>query len=122
MKNYQAISKIRLINNEPSIALFHQLEAFVETRGYGDMFGFNIEGGHEQPAPAPLSPSEGFTINLEEGELLTSIPESFAVHLAIEEPIVKEWPGITKLAQLFDYYFEFIPKDNLVSFLHEVCI
>lgn len=122
MKNHQAISKIRLVNNEPSIALFHQLEAFVETRDYGDMFGFNIEGGQEEPAPAPLTPSEGFTINLDDGELLTSIPESFAARLAIEETVVKEWPGITKLAQLFDYYFEFISKDDLVSFLHEVCI
>lgn len=122
MKNHQAISKIRLINNEPSIALFHQLEAFVETRGYGEMFGFNIEGGHEEPAPVPLTPSEDFNINLEEGELLNSLPESFASFLATEEIVVKEWPGIFKLAQIFDYYFKFIPKDYLVSFLHEVCI
>lgn len=122
MKNHQAISKVRLINNEPSIAMFHQLEAFVETRDYGDMFGFNIEGGCEEPAPAPLTPSEDFSINLEEGELLTSLPESFASHIAIEETVIKEWPGITKLAQIFEYYFEFISKDNLISFLHEVCI
>lgn len=111
-----------MINNEPSLALFHQLEAFIETRDYGEMVGFNIEGGLEEPAPAPLTPSEGFTINLEEGELLTSVPELFASRMATEETIVKEWPGITKLAQMFDYYFEFIPKDNLVMFLHEVCI
>lgn len=122
MKNHQAISKIRLINGESSIALFHQLEAFVESRDYGEMFGFNIEGGHEEPAPTPLTPSEGFTINLEEGDLITSLPESFASRIASEEIVVKEWPGITKLAQLFDYYFEFIPKDNLVSFLNEVGI
>lgn len=122
MKNHQAISKIRLINNESSLALFHQLEAFVETRDYGEMFGFNIEGGREEPAPSPLTPSEDFTINLEEGELLTSLPESFASRMATEESIVKEWPGVTKLAQMFDYYFEFIPTDNLISFLHEVCI
>lgn len=122
MKNHQAISKIRLINNEPSIALFHQLEAFVETRGYGEMFGFNIEGGHEEPAPVPLTPSEDFVINLEEGELLTSLPESFASRIPTEEIIVKEWPGITILAQIFDYYFKFIPNNYLVSFLHEVCI
>jgi len=121
MKNHQTISKIRLVNNEPSLALFHQLEAFVETRDYGDMFGFNIEGGYEEQAPTPLTPSEGFTINLEEGELLTSLPELFASRMASEETATKEWPGITKFAQLFDYYFEFIPKDKLVSFLHEVC-
>ncbi|VVC41224.1 Hypothetical protein CINCED_3A001036 [Cinara cedri] len=119
MKNHQAISKIRLMNNESSLALFHQLEAFVETRDYGEMFGFNIEGGHEEPAAAPLTPSEGFTINLEEGELLTSLPEPFASHIATEENIVKEWPGISKLAQMFDYYFKFIQKDNLILFLHE---
>lgn len=121
MKNHQAISKIKLINNEPSLALVHQLEAFVETRDYGEMFGFNVEGGHEEPAPAPLTPSEGFTINLDEGELLTSLPESFASRMT-EETVVKEWPGITKLAQMFEYYFKFIHKDNLVSFLHEVCV
>lgn len=104
------------------MALFHQLEAFVETRDYGDMFGFNIEGGHEEPAPVPLTPSEGFTINLEEGELFTSLPESFASSVPTEETVVKEWPGITKLAKIFDYYFEFISKDNLISFLHKVCI
>ncbi|XP_025416590.1 uncharacterized protein LOC112687852 isoform X2 [Sipha flava] len=118
MKNHQAISKIRLINNEPSLALFHQHEAFVETRDYGEMFGFNVEGGHEEPAPA-LTPCEGFSINLEEGELFTSLPESFASRVVTEETIVKEWPGISKLAQMFEYYFKFIPKDNLVSFLHE---
>lgn len=111
-----------MINNEPSKALFHQLEAYVETRDYGDMFGFNIEGGHEEPALASLTPSDGFKINLEEGELFTSLPESFETCMVTEETVVKEWPGITKLAQMFDYYFEFIPKDNLVSFLHEVCI
>jgi hypothetical protein len=121
MKNHQAISKIRLINNEPSLALFHQHEAFVETRDYGEMFGFNVEGGHEEPAPA-LTPCEGFSINLEEGELFTSLPESFASRVVTEETIVKEWPGISKLAQMFEYYFKFIPKDNLVSFLHEVCV
>jgi len=111
-----------LINNEPSLAFFHQLEAFVETRDYGDMFGFNVEGGHEEPAAAPLTPSEDFTINLEEGELFTSLPECFVSRMAAEETVVKEWPGITKLAQMFEYYFEFVPKDTLVSFLHEVCI
>jgi len=111
-----------LINDEPSTALFHQFEAFVETRDYGEMFGFNVEGGHEERASTPLTPSEGFTINLEEGELLTSLPESFALRMATEETIVKEWPGVTKLSQMFDYYFKFILKDNLVSFLHEVCI
>lgn len=108
------------MNNEPSLALFHQLEAFVETRDYGDMFGFNVEGGQEEPAPAPLTPSEGFAINLEEGELFTSLPESFALRVAADEAVVKEWPGITKLAQMFEYYFEFVAKDNLVLFLHEV--
>lgn len=111
-----------MINNEPSLALFHQLEAFVETQDYGEMFGFNVEGGHEEPAPVPLTPSEGFSINLEEGELLTSLPKSFASCMITEEIVVKEWPGITKLAQMLDYYLEFIPKDNLVSFLHEVYI
>lgn len=122
MKNHQAISKIRLINNESSIALFHQLESYVETRGYGEMFGFNVEGGLEEPAPAPLTPSEGFTINLEEGELLSSLPDSLVSCMAAEETIVKEWPGITKLAQMFDFYFKFIPHDNLVTFIHEVCV
>ncbi|XP_060880843.1 uncharacterized protein LOC132952538 [Metopolophium dirhodum] len=119
IKNHQAISKIRLINDEPSTALFHQFEAFVETRDYGEMFGFNVEGGHEERASTPLTPSEGFTINLEEGELLTSLPESFALRTATEETIIKEWPGVTKLSQMFDYYFKFLLKDNLVSFLHE---
>jgi len=111
-----------LINDEPSTALFHQFEAFVETRDYGEMFGFNVEGGHEERASTPLTPSEGFTINLEEGELLTSLPESFALRMATEETIIKEWPGVTKISQMFDYYFKFLQKDNLVSFLHEVCI
>jgi len=111
-----------LINDEPSTALFHQFEAFVETRDYGEMFGFNVEGGHEERASTPLTPSEGFTINLEEGELLTSLPESFALRTATEETIIKEWPGVTKISQMFDYYFKFLQKDNLVSFLHEVCI
>lgn len=122
MKNHQAISKIRLVNNEYSLALFHQLEAFVETRDYREIFGYNIESGCEEPTPAPFTPSEGFTINLEEGDLLKSLPESFALCMATEESIVKEWPGITKIAQIFDYYFEFILKDNLISFLHQVCI
>lgn len=111
-----------MINDEPSTALFHQFEAFVETRDYGEMFGFNVEGGHEERASTPLTPSEGFTINLEEGELLTSLPESFALRMATEETIIKEWPGVTKISQMFDYYFKFLQKDNLVSFLHEVCI
>lgn len=112
-----------MINNEPSKALFHQFEAYVETRNYGDMFGFNIEGGREEPALESFTPPDGFKINLEEeGELFTSLPESFKNCMATEETVVKEWPGITKLAKIFDYYFEFIPKNNLVLFLHEVYI
>lgn len=115
-----------MIDNQPSLALLHQIEAFVETQDYGEMFGFNVEGGYEEPVSvnttAFFTPSEGFTINLEEGELLTSLPESLASCITTEETIIKEWPGITKLSQFFDYYFEFIPKINLISFLHEVCI
>lgn len=115
-----------MIHNEPSLALFHQIEAFIESQDYGEMFGFNIEGGYEEPASisttALFTPSDEFSINLEEGELLTSLPESFSLRMTTEETVIKQWPGITKLTQIFDYYFEFIPKVNIVSFLHEVCI
>ncbi|XP_050430653.1 uncharacterized protein LOC126839387 isoform X2 [Adelges cooleyi] len=119
MQNYQAASKVRLISNEPSKALLHQFEAFVESRSYGEMFGFNVEGGHEEPAAELLTFGEDFTLNLEEGELLTSLPNAVLSRMTSEENIIKEWPGISIISQMFDYYFEFIQEVNMVSFLHK---
>ncbi|XP_050536531.1 uncharacterized protein LOC126902890 isoform X2 [Daktulosphaira vitifoliae] len=119
MKNCQGASKVSFISNNPSKALFYQFEALVQSKPYGEIFGFDIEDGLDHSLGS-VTPNKCFSLNLEEGELFNGIIFSKKSSLLLSnENINKEWPGLSKISQIFNYYYDFIHKDDVVFFLHE---